>query len=170
MLLYILVFIGLFIVATAAYAGFRAAPWLPTRAKDFQRILDLVNIKPGATIYEFGAGDGRLCNFFAHTEASRIEGFEISLIPYCIGLLRTIKNRSKVKMRFRDFFRVSSTPADVIFCFLTPPAMKKLGEKFLAECKPGTQIVSYAFPIPQLTAHKISKEKPSDISIFSYIL
>lgn len=164
-----IIIIGLLIVATAAYAGFRAAPWLPTRAKDFQRISNLVNIKPGAVIYEFGAGDGRLCNFFAKSEAARIEGFEISLIPYCIGLIRTFKLRSKVKIRFRDFFRVSSTPADIIFCFLTPPAMKKLGEKFLEECKPGTQIVSYAFPIPQWTARKVSKEKPSDISIFLYI-
>jgi tRNA A58 N-methylase Trm61 len=170
MLVYVIVLFGLVVIATAAYAGFRAAPWLPTRSRDLERILALAEIRPGSTVYEFGAGDGRLLKLFAKTQAGHVEGYEISLIPFIIGFLRTVKLRPRVHMRYRDFLKVSATPASTIFCFLTPPAMQKLQAKFSAECKPGTRIISYAFPIPQWVPKQVSKPNAKDMSIYSYQL
>ncbi len=47
-------------VGTAAYAGFSAAPWLPSRKKDVNRMVKFANIQPGDNVYDLGCGDGRL--------------------------------------------------------------------------------------------------------------
>ncbi len=158
------------LIASAAYAGFRAAPWVPTWGKDFDRVVRLADLKSGEIVYELGAGEGRLLLQFAHTPAAEITGFEISLVPYAIAWLRVRRLRPRVSVRFKDFFKIDFSQANVIFCFLTPPAMRKLQLKFAAECKPGTRIISYAFSIPGWTPDVMDKPKPNAMAIYRYII
>lgn len=94
------------LIASAAYAGFRAAPWVPTWGKDFDRVVRLADLKSGEIVYELGAGEGRLLLQFAHTPAAEITGFEISLVPYAIAWLRVRRLRPRVSVRFKDFSRL----------------------------------------------------------------
>ena len=158
------------LIASAAYAGFRAAPWVPTWGKDFDRVVRLANLQAGEVAYELGAGEGRLLLQFARTPAAKVTGFEISLVPYAIAWLRVRRLRPRVTVRFQDFFKTDFSQANVIFCFLTPPAMRKLQLKFAAECKPGTRIISYAFSIPGWTPDVMDKPKPNAMAIYRYII
>ena len=54
----IIVFVLLVFLLTMVLAN--AAPWVPTRRRDMERILALAKIKPGEVFYDLGCGDGRL--------------------------------------------------------------------------------------------------------------
>jgi SAM-dependent methyltransferase len=137
---------------TAAWAGVRAAPWLPTRTNDIRRLLDLAQLKEGEALFDLGCGDGRVLSIAAYEYNARAIGFEISLLPYLIAVIRRIahQNRQRIRVVYRDFFSASLRDADVVYCFLTPSAMKKLKTKFVQELKPGARVVSYAFSLGEL--------------------
>lgn len=149
-LVWLLVLLVIIIVfGTAAYASLRAAPWLPVRTKDFDRIMKAVEGHAGPFI-ELGVGDARIITQVAERFHISSIGYEISTIPYLAAKSRVIRvaKEHRPKILFKDFFNVSFADAKIIFCFLTPPAMKKLKEKFEKECTPGTRIISYSFSVP----------------------
>lgn len=166
----ILIFLAFAIVTSAAWAGLLAAPWVPTWSKDFPRIQNLAALQADDTVFELGAGEGRVLRLFAQTPAKRIVGFELSLLPWCIAWLRTRTFAGRVEVLAKDFFRADFSFANVIFCFLTPPAMAKLKKKFATECKPGTRIVSYAFAIPGWEPELVDKPNEKAMAIYRYTI
>lgn len=161
---WIIFFIVIVFLMTMILAS--AAPWLPTRRKDMARVLALAKIRPGEIFYDLGCGDGRLI-----TEAGRAgakaTGFDISLMSYLMARARIMLERSDAEARFKDFFRQNMSSADVIYLFLTPPAMPKIEKKFKAELKKGARVISYAFPVPGLELAAVDKQ-PGRQTIYSY--
>lgn len=137
------------VFGTALWASFHGAPWLPTPTKDIIRMLDLAGLQPGETLYDLGCGDGRVCTIAAERYAIRVVGYEISVLPYLIAQIRRLCSpcRSSLTIVFRDFQSEPLNAADVIFCFLTPPTMRKMKTKFVHECKADVRILSYTFRI-----------------------
>ena len=54
--LILLLVLGLWILVPSLYG----LPWIPTREKRIRRALDLAKLQPGETLYDLGAGDGRV--------------------------------------------------------------------------------------------------------------
>ncbi len=154
---------------TAAWAGWRAAPYVPTRQRDVDRMLRLAGVKPGELVYDLGAGDGRFL-LAAARRGARAVGFEISVLPYLIARLRlTVQGQTATaRIRLQDFFHQDLSSADVVVCFLTPAAMAKLAPKFNRELKPGTRVVSYAFSLPGWTPAVKDKPTPQTMSVYLY--
>lgn len=170
-LLWLLALIIVLVVAgTAAWAGWRAAPFVPTRQRDVERMLRLADLKTGQTVYDLGAGDGRFVVTAAKRYGAVATGFEISVLPYLVAKwrLRRANLGSKAQMKFQDFFKLDLSEADVIVCFLTPNAMKKLGPKLARELRPGARVVSYAFTIPGWTAILKDKPDPRTMAVHLY--
>ena len=159
----------LIVAITAGWAGLRAAPYLPTRQKDVDRMLALADIKPGDVVYDLGAGDGRFL-ISAAKKGAQATGFEISILPFLVAKLRIAMAGvgDKAKMKAKDFFHVNLSQANVIVCFLTPAAMAKLKPKFQAELKPGTRIVSYAFALPDWPPTVKEKPDPKWMAVYLY--
>ena len=63
--------------------------------------------------------------------------------------------KSKIKIKKKNFFKVSLEDADLIYCYLNVSMMKKLGKKFQTECKKGTKIISLNFPLPDIEEKKL---------------
>lgn len=166
---WLLALAALIVVAgTAAWAGWRAAPFVPTRQRDVERMLRLAEVKPGELVYDLGAGDGRFL-LAAARRGARAVGFEISILPFLIACLRLALGRATAaRIELKDFFRQDLSAADVIVCFLTPAAMAKLGPKFSRELKPGARIVSYAFSLPGWTPAVKDKPTPQTMSVYLY--
>ncbi|MFA5051714.1 MAG: class I SAM-dependent methyltransferase [Patescibacteria group bacterium] len=167
-LLGIIVFFG-----TAAYAGLKAAPWVPVFKKDIPRIIRLAGVKECDIIYDLGCGDGRVLVALANgTPAKRLVGFEISVIPYLWTKARIIFRglSRRVEVRFNDFLTHDLSQASVIFCFLTPMAMKKLAPKFSSELKKGTRIISYSFSLPDREKQIVDKPEPDRMTIYKYVV
>lgn len=143
-----------------------AAPWLPTRRKDMARILALAKIKPDEIFYDLGCGDGRLITEAARAGA-KATGFDISLMSFLMTRIRIIAERSNAKARFKNFFRQDLSKADIVYLFLTPPAMPAVEKKLKTELKNGTRVISYAFSIPGLELITADKQ-PDRQTIYLY--
>ncbi len=165
----VLVFV-LVAAVTTAWAGWRAAPFVPTRTKDVERMLDLAELKDGEAVYDLGAGDGRLLIAATRRQPKvRAVGFELSVLFWLVGWLRIMlsRDRHRIQFRLQDFFHQSLAQADVVVCFLTPAAMRKLEPKFRQELRPGSRIISAVFPMPNWKPDLV--DKPTGrVSVFRY--
>lgn len=142
LLLVIIIFVSMF------RAYFSAAPWCPTRKKDWDRIIKIAKIKDGDIVYDFGSGTGCVASYIGKKTGAKVIGLEMSLPFYLWSKVRNRLIGSKnVDIQMEDFFSYNISKADFIFCFLTPRAMKKLGEKFKKELPENAKVISYAFEI-----------------------
>ncbi len=146
----------LVLLGSAAYAGLKAAPWVPTGKKSLQTCLDLCELVPGQTIFDLGSGDGRLLLAAADRDVKAI-GYEMSLGFYLLSQVRTLfhPKRALISTHWSDFWKADWCEADVIYVFLTRRIYPKLCQKLLAETKPGTKVVTYIWPIDGWTADAV---------------
>jgi len=160
----------LLILGTFALGGYLAAPWVPLWKKDVRRMLNLAELKPGETVYDLGAGDGRIIIMAASEFGAKAVGFEIAILPYFLAYIRILLRglKLRVALKYRNFFKEDLSKADVICAFLTPQAMKKLKPKLEKEAKSGCRIVSYAFSIPGWQPIKTDKPSKNKAIIYLY--
>ncbi|NUM25217.1 MAG: class I SAM-dependent methyltransferase [Candidatus Buchananbacteria bacterium] len=156
-------------LGTFALGGVLAAPWVPLWKKDVRRMLELAEVKPGETVYDLGAGDGRIIIIAAKEFGATATGFEVAVLPFLWGYIKikVLGLSKKAKLKYNNFFNQDLSQADVICVFLTPEAMKKLKPKFQKEKNKNCRIVSYAFKIPDWEPEKVSKG-PGETSIYLY--
>lgn len=123
------------------------APWLPTRRRETDVVLDLLGLEPGQTVADLGSGTGTFLVKAAERGIYGI-GYEINPLLYVWSLARTWRCRGYVKLRFKNYWRAALPRADGIYVFLVGRYMHKLGDKLECELPPGTPVASYAFTIP----------------------
>lgn len=133
------------ILATFAYASISGAPWVPTWRRDVERFLKLAQLKPGERFYDLGCGDGRLVVAAARTGAIAT-GFECSILPYVLARIRCAFRQSAYVL-YRDFWKTDFSDAGVVYCFLMPKVYPKLKEKLERECRSGTRVILYVWPM-----------------------
>ncbi|MFN0065182.1 MAG: hypothetical protein ACKVOH_02975 [Chlamydiales bacterium] len=91
-------------------------------------------------VVDLGSGWGGVLR--AVPKGYRKKGYEISPIPYLWSKLRGLP------VEWKDFFSLSLSEADVIFCYLCPEVMKKLEPKLKRELAKGVIVISNTFAIP----------------------
>lgn len=155
------------LLATYAYGGLKAAPWVPMRGRDLSRLDRLMPVLPTDRVYDLGCGDARILIHALQQGAVRAVGYEVSLIPYIIARFRGRKYGKRLDILYRDFWKENLSDASMVFLFLSYKAHARLGEKFMKELKPGTRIATYVWPIKGWTPKVIDKT-PDDLSIFIY--
>jgi cyclopropane fatty-acyl-phospholipid synthase-like methyltransferase len=131
-----------------------APPFVPTSRKTVQEMIELAEIKPGEIVYDLGCGDGRLLIAAAKKGAKSI-GYELSLLTLLLAKWNT-RNYPTISVRYGDFWQKNLQDADVIVCYLLLDKMKEFEEKIWPTLKPGTRVVSHAFPMP--TVKPVKKE------------
>jgi len=172
--IYLFILLAIILVfGTAAYAGLVAAPWLPVFKKDIRRVVQVADVQEGDVVYDIGSGDGRILVAIANSsKARRIIGYEISFLLYVWSKLRIwFRGFSKlIEIRGDNFLSRDLSSANVVFCFLTPKAMKKLAPKFKKELKKGTRIVSYSFSLPGWEPVETNRPDDKSMPIFKYVV
>ena len=160
----VLFVIFMILLVTFAYGGIRGAPWVPTWKSDVDRFLKLANIKPGDKVYELGCGDGRITCAAAKAGANAV-GYEVSLFPFSIALIRKFlsPHKKRTKLRYQDFWFKNLSDADVVYFFLMEKVYDKLKAKLEKELKPGTKVIAYVWPIPGWEPDVVDtmKDKPN---------
>lgn len=150
-------------------AYFSAAPWCPTKKKDWDRVIKITGIKKGDIVYDFGSGTGCVASYVAKKTGANVIGIELSYPFYLFSKIRNSLVGSKnVKILNKDFFQQNIKDAHYIFCFLTPRAMEKLGEKFKTDLSVGSKVISYVFKIPNWEPIKVDCDGGSGASIYIY--
>jgi SAM-dependent methyltransferase len=166
------------IVVTFAYAGWRAAPWVPMKKDDTERLLALAALRQGDVLYDLGCGDGRVVCAAGRVGATA-RGFEISLLPFLLAHIRRMRenNRRRMRISFRDFWHADLRDANVVSFFLMPKVYAKLRAKLEQELKPGTKVIAYVWPIdgwtpvtvdtapghPKLFLYRIGEHRPPSL-------
>jgi SAM-dependent methyltransferase len=137
------------------------APYVKTPPHVIRKILDEIKINPDSIIYDLGCGDASFLIAVENRFGAQTIGFELSPVAYYRAKHNIKRQRSKTKVFFKSFFKQNISDATVVFCFLVPTLMKRVGDYLQTQLKPGTQVISYAFPIPQWQPSKILDTLPN---------
>lgn len=165
-IIYALILAGLILTAWAAY---RFAPWLPTRRRDLQRIVDIGGMGPDDLIYDLGCGTGGPLFYIAKTTGARAIGVELSPFVWFIGWVRSLLPANKnVRIRFQNLFQTDISDATMIFVYVLPDNAHKVTEKVLRDAPAGIPIISNTFEIPGLEHIRTDKPTENDLPIYLY--
>lgn len=139
-------------VLTVVWVGWNLtldALWQPTDRVTVRRILFLAEVKQGERVVDLGCGDGRIIITAARLFGAQGVGIEIDparvLWARIWAVLAGVKDR--VRILWKDMYKVDLHAADVVVLFLSPNANYKLQDKLLRELHPGARIVSYYHPM-----------------------
>jgi len=142
------IFIILAYIAYVMISFRNMVPYVPTPARVIKRMINLANIQSGEKIADLGSGSGRiLIRIAKRHKRNYVIGIEKSFIMRIISKLRFLLHpilRKRVQIINQDFLNIDLDYIDVIFCFLTPEALRLLEPKFKM-LKKGSRIVSYMF-------------------------
>ncbi len=138
----------------------RGAPYVPSHGKTIDVALDLVDLKKGDKVVDWGAGDGAFLKAAAKRGLHAV-GYEINPVLCLIAWLRCWSVRGRVTVRLRDFW-LSDIPADTnaVYFFLAGPFMHRAKRKLLAVMEKREKsllVVSNGFAIPGLLPHKVTR-------------
>ena len=89
--LILLLVLGLWVLVPSLYG----LPWIPTREKRIRKALGLAKLGPGETLYDLGAGDGRVLLMAAKEFGAGAIGIEIGPIQCTLGWLRIFFSGSR---------------------------------------------------------------------------
>jgi 16S rRNA A1518/A1519 N6-dimethyltransferase RsmA/KsgA/DIM1 with predicted DNA glycosylase/AP lyase activity len=151
----ILFWVGFGVVLLFGFVLIYGAPYLPTLRRDADTALELLDLKPGQTMYELGCGDGRILRLAA-SKGLNVVGYELNPLLAAVAWLYTRRYRKQVRVVWGNFWQADLTKADGIFVFLLDRFMERLDQKIMAEKKRPVRLVSYAFKIP---GKKIMKQQ-----------
>ncbi|HEX9153718.1 MAG TPA: class I SAM-dependent methyltransferase [Candidatus Saccharimonadales bacterium] len=148
-MLFWLAFVGGIIFLAFALVVFVGPPYLPTRRKQVEAALDLLNMKEGETLLDLGSGDGRVM-LEAAKRGLKVVGVEINPLLVLISIAVTWRYRSQVRLVWGSYWGKPWPRADGVFTFMLPRYMDRLDkriEKWLPEGK-SIKLASFAFAVP----------------------
>jgi len=119
-------------------------PPVPTKPERIQKALKLANLQPNETLYDLGAGDGRVLLIAARDFDAKAVGLEIGPIQCLLIWLRIIANgfRKQIRVRWGNFYKASLRDADVVFVYATSKEVMKLAPHLEEQMKKGARLVS----------------------------
>lgn len=112
-------------------------------------MLTLANLRPGETVYDLGAGDGRILSAAVRDFNAKALGVELHPSRYeaITKRIRTERLGDSAKVIQRDFLDIKLSKADVVTLYLLTSVNSLLRPKLERELKPNTRVVSHDFPI-----------------------
>jgi 16S rRNA A1518/A1519 N6-dimethyltransferase RsmA/KsgA/DIM1 with predicted DNA glycosylase/AP lyase activity len=168
LILFALLFITFFIIPFLF-----GAPFDITREKSLKNIIRLTNPKKGDKIAELGSGDGRVCIALAqkipkNNKNTIIHGFEINPILVLISRrkIRKLNLQHKIKIYWKNFWRVNLHSYNKIVLFQFRTIMKKLEKKLKKELKPKSMIISHNWIFPDW---KIKKQAGTQHALYGKV-
>lgn len=171
---YLLLFFLLFaffllFVIFSAFLGFllTRVPFVPTYASDIKFIVEKLGIASKDTFYDLGSGNGKVVFLVEKLSGAKVKGFELTWWTHYWALLQKILTRSHAEFSNRNFFKQDWSKANIIYCYLYPPLMGKIEEKFKTEMKPGSIAIVRDFPFPNIRhAEKYFLPKEHEIYVY----
>lgn len=160
MILFLVFFI---VVLFFSFVLLYGAPYLPTRQAQTNAALDLLNLKPGQTLYELGSGDGRVLKQAAKRGLNAV-GYELNPLLVVFARFYTWRYRHQIRVVWGNFWKADLRSADGVFVFLLDRYMVKLDNKLSQELTRPTKLASFAFKI---TGKKAVKSK-AGIFLYQY--
>ena len=126
-----------------------AGPYVPSPQSVVADMLRYAEVGPSDFLIDLGSGDGRIVLTAAKLFGARGFGVEIkeNLVKRANEAAHKEGLADRVKFVKQDLFKTDISKATVITMYLLPDTVNLLKDKFLAELRPGTRIVSHDYPL-----------------------
>jgi hypothetical protein len=126
-----------------------AGPYVPSPQSVVSDMLRYADVGPKDFLIDLGSGDGRIVLTAAKVFGARGFGVEIKdeLVKKSNEAAKNEGLADRVRFMKQDLFKTDMSQATVITMYLLPDTVNLLKDKFLAELKPGTRIVSHDYPL-----------------------
>ncbi len=160
------------VLLTAAYAGWRGAPWVPTRKKDLHQALAVLAHEPEHRYgIDLGCGTGSLLFAVARAYPNmHLYGYDVSLAPLFFGWIRkwlSPQRYKRVHLRFKNLYRVDVSPADLIFVFMMPEPHTRIAKTVLLRAQPRALVLFEAWS-PEGFVPERSVQAPACLPLHIY--
>lgn len=124
-------------------------PLYLSRRAVWKQVEDLLPQGEPYALMDIGSGLGGM---LLHLDKARPmglhEGIEISPASWMISCVRALMQGTRVTFRHGDYRQLDLAGYDVVFAFLSPLVMHEVLVKASREMRPGTLLLSLAFPLP----------------------
>jgi SAM-dependent methyltransferase len=140
--------IASFLLALWVYLPlFWGAPWIPISLRAANRMLVMADVRPGQTVVDLGAGDGRLVVLAARKFKARAIGVEIDPLRSLAAnfLILALGLRGKARVAWGNLRAFDISGADVVTLFLLQGTNTGLKERLERSLRPGAKVVSHLF-------------------------
>ncbi len=126
-----------------------AGPYVPSPQSVVSDMLRYADVSAADFLIDLGSGDGRIVRTAAKVFGARGFGVEIKeeLVRRANEAAQKEGVAERVKFLKQDLFKTDISQASVITMYLLPDTVNLLKDKFLAELRPGTRIVSHDYPL-----------------------
>lgn len=162
-MLFWLSFLAVIIVLLFGVSVFIGPPYLPTKRRQIEAALDMLDLTEGQTLLELGSGDGRVM-LAAVRRGWKVIGIEINPLLIIFSWLITLKYRQQVRLVWGSYWGPPWPRADAVFTFMLPKYMAKL-DKRMEQWRPEkVRLASFAFQIPD----KEPVEKRDGVYLYEY--
>jgi hypothetical protein len=140
--------LGLLWVMIPAFFG---PPSVPTRPDRIRRALKLASLQPNETLYDLGAGDGRVLLIAAQEFGARAVGIEVGPVQCAVIGLRAAAGGfgETLHVKWGNYFNTDLSKADVVFVYATSREMTRLAVHLATQMKPGARVVSISADFPE---------------------
>jgi ribosomal protein L11 methylase PrmA len=144
---------------------FRApdVPFVTTPQDVVKAMLDLGEVTAADTVYDLGAGDGRIVIAAARDRGAKAVGIEIDpeLVEGAQAAIRAAGLADRATVRRGDLFKQDLSPATVVTLYLKPQINAQLRPQ-LERLRPGTRIVSHMFSMSGAKPTRTIKVKSAE--------
>jgi hypothetical protein len=139
-----------------------AGPYVPSPQSVVSDMLRYADVNAKDFLIDLGSGDGRIVLTAAKVFGARGFGVEIKedLVKRANETAKSQGLADRVRFLKQDLFKTDISQASIVTMYLLPDTVNLLKDKFLAELKPGTRIVSHDYP---LTGWLPEKDKTFDL-------
>jgi hypothetical protein len=126
-----------------------AGPYVPSPDSVVADMLKIADVGPKDFVIDLGSGDGRIVLTAAKVFGARGFGVEIKdeLVKKSNDAAREQGVADRVKFLKQDLFKTDISQATVLTMYLLPDTVNLLKDKFLAELRPGTRVISHDYPL-----------------------
>ena len=142
----LLIFVILIVALSFGFVVFFGAPYVPSLRQYIDTAFELLDLKPGQVLIEFGSGDGSVL-LEAARRGIRVYGYEINPILVVLSRLRTWRYRHLVKVIWGNGWKKSWPETDGVYVFGVAHVVEKLHKKIMQYTKKEVRLVSIGFDL-----------------------
>lgn len=141
------VLISLWMLIPALYG----LPLVTTKPERIRKALKLANLRPNETLYDLGAGDGRVLFLAAREFGAKAIGIEVGPVQCALIWLRAAMSGfgDQIQVRWADFYKADLPGAEVVFVYATSKEIIKLAPHLEKQLKKGSRVVSVSADFPE---------------------
>ncbi len=145
------------------YSSIMGSPYVPTKMREIIDIFDQILIKKKSKFLDLGCGDGRIVRLVAQNYGLFAVGVDINpMIIFWARIKAKLARLENASYKIENIFKTDLSDYDIVYLFLMPELLTKLGPKLENETKKGAILISHGFKIAgwDRQIFKILKHEP----------